>query len=147
MANDWQIMDKLTVISAVLFLTADILAIISLILPDWIVSEVGGDTRFGLLRSCVSIYGRNTYCFAARLQTEWTMTLLCIIMGCVCVTTTVVLFIISKWNPSVISYGRWFGFAAMVLFCLAAVIFPMGFTVESIGGQPYQLPSSHQVWQ
>ena len=142
----FQTMDKLTVISTALFLTSDILAIISLLLPDWIVSEVGGDTRFGLLRSCVSIYGRNTYCYSSQLQTEWTMTLLCIILGCICVTTTVVLFIASKWNPSVISYGRWFGFAAMVLFCLAAVIFPMGFTVESIGGQPYQLPSSHQVW-
>lgn len=33
----------------------------------------------------------------------------------------------------------------VVLFCLAAVIFPMGFHVDEIGGQPYQLPNSHQV--
>lgn len=33
----------------------------------------------------------------------------------------------------------------MVVFCLAAVIFPMGFHVDEIGGQPYQLPNSHQV--
>ncbi|XP_054168376.1 uncharacterized protein C16orf52 homolog A-like [Oppia nitens] len=138
-------MDKLTLISWTLFLAADLLAIISLILPDWIVSDVGGETRLGLLRSCVAIYGRNTYCFPPRLQTEWTLTLISIIGGCVCVTTTVILFIVSNWNHSVISSARWFGFAAMVQFCLAAVIFPMGFTVESIGGQPYQLPSSHQV--
>lgn len=31
------------------------------------------------------------------------------------------------------------------MFCLAAVIFPMGFHVDEIGGQPYQLPNSHQV--
>jgi lariat debranching enzyme len=36
-------------------------------------------------------------------------------------------------------------FVAVVLFCLAAVIFPMGFHVDEIGGQPYQLPNSHQV--
>lgn len=33
----------------------------------------------------------------------------------------------------------------MVLFCTAAVIFPMGFDIDEIGGQPYQLPNSHQV--
>lgn len=34
---------------------------------------------------------------------------------------------------------------SVVLFCLAAVIFPMGFHIDEIGGQPYQLPNSHQV--
>lgn len=38
-----------------------------------------------------------------------------------------------------------FVFISVVLFCLAAVIFPMGFHVDEIGGQPYQLPNSHQV--
>lgn len=33
----------------------------------------------------------------------------------------------------------------VVLFCLAAVIFPLGFHTDEIGGQPYQLPNSHQV--
>lgn len=35
-------MDKLTLISGALFLAADIFAIVSLALPDWIVSDVGG---------------------------------------------------------------------------------------------------------
>lgn len=34
---------------------------------------------------------------------------------------------------------------AVVLFCTAAVIFPLGFHIDEIGGQPYQLPNSHQV--
>lgn len=34
---------------------------------------------------------------------------------------------------------------SVVLFCLAAVLFPMGFYIDEIGGQPYQLPNSHQV--
>lgn len=34
---------------------------------------------------------------------------------------------------------------AVVLFCCAAVIFPLGFHIDEIGGQPYQLPNSHQV--
>lgn len=33
----------------------------------------------------------------------------------------------------------------VVLFCFAAVVFPMGFHIPEIGGQPYQLPNSHQV--
>jgi lariat debranching enzyme len=115
-------MDKLTLISSALFVTADILAIISLILPDWIVSEVGGETRLGLLLSCVTIYGRSSHCYSPTLQPEWYMTLICIIMGCLCVTATVILFLISHWNVSVISYARWLGFTAMVLFCLAAVM-------------------------
>jgi lariat debranching enzyme len=35
-------MEKLTLISGALFLTADIFAIISLALPFWIVTDVGG---------------------------------------------------------------------------------------------------------
>jgi Attenuator of Hedgehog len=40
---------------------------------------------------------------------------------------------------------RFSGFAAMILFCLAAIIFPLGFYVTEIGGQIFQLPNSHQV--
>lgn len=35
-------MDKLTTISATLFMAADVFAIVSLAMPDWIVSDVGG---------------------------------------------------------------------------------------------------------
>ena len=35
-------MDKLTLISGALFLASDIFAIISLAMPDWIITEVGG---------------------------------------------------------------------------------------------------------
>ena len=41
-------MDKLTLISGALFLTADVFAIISLAMPYWIVSDVGGE-NFALL--------------------------------------------------------------------------------------------------
>lgn len=35
-------MDKLTLVSGTLFLSANVFAILSLVLPEWIVSEVGG---------------------------------------------------------------------------------------------------------
>lgn len=138
-------MDKLTVISGGLFLAADIFAVMSIILPDWIVSDVGGETRLGLLQSCVSLYGRKPFCYVPVLDSEWMLTLVLIILGCLCVTGAVVLLALSAWNLRVISYARWVGFTAMIFFCLAAVIFPMGFDENSIGGDAYQLPSSHQV--
>lgn len=35
-------MDKLTLISGTLFMAADVFAIVSLAMPDWIITEVGG---------------------------------------------------------------------------------------------------------
>jgi hypothetical protein len=35
-------MDKLTIISGTLFFAADVFAIISLAMPDWIVTDIGG---------------------------------------------------------------------------------------------------------
>jgi hypothetical protein len=48
------IMDRLTTISATLFLAADVFAIVSLAMPDWIVTDTG-ETRFGLMWSCVTL--------------------------------------------------------------------------------------------
>lgn len=39
-------MDKLTVISGTLFLAADMFAIVSLAMPDWIITDVGGMYAF-----------------------------------------------------------------------------------------------------
>ena len=39
----------------------------------------------------------------------------------------------------------WNLFILVVLFCFAAVIFPLGFSVPEVGGQPYQLPNSFQI--
>lgn len=43
-------MDKLTIISGALFLAADIFAVVSLAMPDWIVSDIGGKSVIELLR-------------------------------------------------------------------------------------------------
>nr|XP_003706862.1 PREDICTED: uncharacterized protein C16orf52 homolog A [Megachile rotundata] len=138
-------MDKLTIISGTLFLAADLFAIVSLAMPDWIITDVGGDTRLGLMWSCMTLYNRPQVCYSPDLQPEWFMALVCIFVGCILITVTIILLASSHWDRNVIPYARWVGFTAMVLFCLAAVIFPMGFHIDEIGGQPYQLPNSHQV--
>ena len=42
-------------------------------------------------------------------------------------------------------YAKWMGFIGVIFFCLAAVIFPIGFSQDEIGGAAYQLPNSYQV--
>ena len=41
-------------------------------------------------------------------------------------------------------YTKWAGLGGVNLFCLAAVVFPVGFSAEDIGGAAYQLPNSYQ---
>ena len=38
-----------------------------------------------------------------------------------------------------------FFYFPVILFCLASIVFPIGFSVDEIGGAPYQLPNSSQV--
>nr|CAD7445709.1 unnamed protein product [Timema bartmani] len=130
-------MDKLTLISGTLFLAADLFAIVSLAMPDWIITDVGGNTRLGLMWTCMRLHNRPQVCFPPNLQPEWLLTLVCIFVGCICITTTIIMLALSHWDRNVVPYARWVGFTA--------IIFPMGFHVDEIGGQPYQLPNSHQV--
>ncbi|XP_014608121.1 uncharacterized protein C16orf52 homolog A isoform X2 [Polistes fuscatus] len=132
-------MDKLTIISGALFLAADMFAIVSLGMPDWIITDVGGDTRLGLMLSCMTLYNRPQVCYTPDLKPEWLLALIFILVGCILITTTIILLISSHWDRNVIPYARWVGFTA------TAVLFPMGFYIDEIGGQPYQLPNSHQV--
>ena len=50
-------MDKLTLISGTLFLAADIFAIVSLAMPDWIITDVGGKRElfFDVLGKCIEL--------------------------------------------------------------------------------------------
>lgn len=138
-------MDKLTVISCLLFFTADAFAIVALSMPDWIVTSVGGDTRLGLMRTCLTLNDRPQECYNSELNTPWLFTLVAIFSGCICLTVTIVLMVISHWDRTVGPYAKWIGFSAVILFCLASIVFPIGFSVDEIGGAPYQLPNSSQV--
>ncbi|XP_070580087.1 uncharacterized protein C16orf52 homolog A-like isoform X2 [Ptychodera flava] len=136
-------MDKLTLISGCLFFAADIFAIASLANPEWIITDVA--VRIGLTWQCQTIHGREPVCTGPNLSAEWMTTLLFILLGIICLTVTWILLIVSHWKPIVLKYARWIAFTGMVLFCLAALIFPIGFYMDEIGGQPYKLPSNVQV--
>lgn len=139
-------MDKLSIISGALFFTADVFAVASLAMPNWIVSDVGGRTYIGLLKTCLKIYDRPQICFSpSPMRIEWLLTFACVILGIICVSITIILLVVSHWKYRVMKFARWLGFVAMILFCQAAVIFPTGFNIEQIGGEPYQLPNNYQV--
>ena len=114
-------------------------------MPHWIISDVEGETRLGLIYSCFTLYKRKQYCQLAEFQLEWAITLVLIIIGCLCITATFILLILQNWILNASLYARWLEFIAMITFCLAAVIFPIGFTQNAIGGEAYQLPTSHHV--
>lgn len=138
-------MDKLTTISATLFMGADVFAIVSLAMPDWIITDIGGkfiiffftflnklfikgkatttflyffpsnepgETRLGLMWTCMTLYNRPQVCFTPELQIEWLLALICIFCGCICITTTIILLASSNWDRNVIPYARWVGFTA-----------------------------------
>uniref|UniRef100_U5EVX3 Putative conserved plasma membrane protein n=1 Tax=Corethrella appendiculata TaxID=1370023 RepID=U5EVX3_9DIPT len=138
-------MDKLTTISVVLFMAADVFAIVSLAMPDWLVSDSNGDTRLGLMWTCVTLYNRSQVCYTPELEPEWLITLICIFIGCICITTTIILLASSNFDRNVIPYAKYVGFTAMILFCLAAVIFPLGFRIQELNAAPFQLPSNMNV--
>lgn len=71
-----------------------------------------GDTRLGLMWSCMTLYNRPQVCFTPELQPEWLLALICIFVGCICITTTIILLASSHWDRNVVPYARWVGFTA-----------------------------------
>ena len=124
----------LSIVSCCLFVVADVFAIASLVMPQWIISDVGeyrvfpfcmveselvqqniflGNTEIGLLRTCLKIYNRDSTCFVpGAYQPVFILTFICIVSAVFCVTTTVSLLVVSRWKEGVKKYASWFGFVA-----------------------------------
>ncbi|XP_043198906.1 uncharacterized protein C16orf52 homolog B-like [Amphibalanus amphitrite] len=138
-------MGKLTIVAFVTFFIVDILIIVSIATPDWVVSDIGGSIRLGLLWSCQTSRGRPETCYVPRLCPEWLLVLICLLCSCLCVSTTLLLLLLGTWSHRLYNAARWLGFAAVVFLCLAAVILPAGFHMAEIGSVAYQLPPSYSV--
>ena len=93
----------------------------------------------------MTIRNKPTECFTQTLTVEWAFSLIFIFCGCVCLTSALAVTIISQWERSVEKYSRWAGFFAVIFFCLAAILFPVGFSIDEIGGAPFQLPNNYTV--
>ncbi|XP_071814534.1 uncharacterized protein C16orf52 homolog A-like [Apostichopus japonicus] len=138
-------MDKLLLVSCTLFFVADIFVVTSLFNPAWIISrnaDFPDNIMLGLLTQCMKVLGKETVCFKPSLSPEWFLTLLLIIAAIICLTTTCILIIVSQRRYKALLYARWIGFISLICLCLAAIIFPIGFYIDEIGGKPYRLPKS-----
>jgi len=71
-----------------------------------------GDTRLGLMWTCMTLFNRPQVCFTPDLRLEWLLALVSIFIGCICITTTIILLASSHWDRNVIPYARWVGFTA-----------------------------------
>lgn len=74
--------------------------------------NTSGETRLGLMWTCMTLYNRPQVCFTPELQPQWLIALICIFVGCICITTTIILLASSNWDRNVIPYARWVGFTA-----------------------------------
>lgn len=79
------------------------------------------------------------------IRPEWVISFIAICGGIILITITIGLLISTYYQYKVVKIARWLGFSAMVCFCLAAVLFPVGFDMDLIGGKAYQLPTSYTV--
>ncbi|XP_039991464.1 uncharacterized protein C16orf52 homolog B-like isoform X1 [Xiphias gladius] len=104
-----------------------------------------GSVTVGLVRQCQTIHGRDRTCIPPQLPPEWITTLFFIILGIVSLSVTCGLLVMSHWHRDATRCARWIAFTGMVLFCMAALIFPMGFYIDEVGGQPYKLPNNTVV--
>lgn len=62
--------------------------------------------------TCMTLYNRPQVCFTPDLRLEWLLALVSIFIGCICITTTIILLASSHWDRNVIPYARWVGFTA-----------------------------------
>lgn len=65
--------------------------------------------------TCMTLHNRSQVCFTPDLQPEWLLALVCIFVGCICITTTIILLASSHWDRNVVPYARWVGFTASML--------------------------------
>uniref|UniRef100_A0A2I2YD15 Modulator of smoothened protein n=1 Tax=Gorilla gorilla gorilla TaxID=9595 RepID=A0A2I2YD15_GORGO len=129
-------------ISGCLFLAANIFAIASITNPDWLnTRESVGALTVGLMGQRQTMHGRDGMCIPLQLPLEWVTTLFFIIMGIISLT---VKFPLDRRREAT-KYVRWIAFTGMMLFCMAAIIFPIGFYINEVRGQPYKLPNNTVV--
>ena len=94
-------MDSFLQAAGVLYFVASALCILSLALPDWVVSdEHGRDLRLGLLMQCQRIYGREMECqYTENGPMEWIVAAFLIICGIGTLCMGIVMIVLSSKFP------------------------------------------------
>nr|XP_027203823.1 uncharacterized protein LOC113797611 [Dermatophagoides pteronyssinus] len=108
--------DNHTSISIIFFTIVDFIVFSVLFLPEWIVSNVGGDVQIGLWKTCIINRKRIHKCFSFSPPLPWKLAIIFIIIGCFFDTLAIISFIKSFRNPLFRRYGRWFGLFTLFFF-------------------------------
>ncbi|XP_071807707.1 modulator of smoothened protein-like [Asterias amurensis] len=136
-------MDSFLLVAGALYFLAIALCGMSLALPLWVVSNVQrSDLNLGLLVHCQQIYGRSWECQYADGPLEWILAAVLIILGIIALAVGNLMIMFSDKRPRFRRYPKYMGLTAWTLFCLAIMMFPAGFDLPLIGGDPYLLPNS-----
>ncbi|XP_065898417.1 uncharacterized protein C16orf52 homolog A-like [Dysidea avara] len=141
-------MDRWLLIAASFFITAEVFTVVALVSPNWITSsDDSGSCMLGLVMTCK---GSGNYLECHRetsLSLYWTTCLILIIVGMVGILVTFCVLITALWKrrTEVGSIVKWISFFSTISFCFAALVFPIGFVDDEIGGDPYYLPGRQRI--
>ncbi|XP_031554178.1 uncharacterized protein C16orf52 homolog A-like [Actinia tenebrosa] len=139
-------MDKSVLAGGVLCFIADLFAIASLAMPEWVISKFSaGSMRLGLAVSCQQPRSQPEVCITTDQPGEWVATTGFMVVGIVLLTMAWFFLLFSTCERQFIVVGRWIIFFALALFNLAAIVFPLGFHMPEIGGVPFKLPNGTSV--
>ncbi|XP_032231257.1 uncharacterized protein C16orf52 homolog A isoform X2 [Nematostella vectensis] len=138
-------MDKSVIAGGILCFIADVFAIASIATPEWIVNQFAGSMRLGLTMTCHQPLTQPEVCASTEQPSEWLVTTGLINIGIVLLSMAWLFLLFSARQRHLVKFGRWFIFTALILFNLAALVFPLGFHMPEIGGMPFKLPNGTNV--
>ncbi|EDQ90726.1 uncharacterized protein MONBRDRAFT_36587 [Monosiga brevicollis MX1] len=126
------------------FLVSFVLTVTALGTPAWIITDFQGMFEYGLFVECTALtYNgeqRRTCGKPAEHSGQWQATAAFIIMGLLVLVGAIGCATMAIIRQRYMDYARWAGFTAAIFYSIASLIFPVGFTRDDIGGEPYRLP-------
>ena len=137
--------NKFVVAGGLMCAFADLLAIVSLVTPDWIVNNFFGFVRFGLTTLCQEPEEGEVLCVTPKLSQSWKATLVFLVFAVLTLTLVCGLIVASFWKPKAFEYAKWVTVVASMQLCLASMVFPIGFGSPEIGGMPFKLPPNNSL--
>eukprot|EP00043_Microstomoeca_roanoka_P005684 m.57321 g.57321 ORF g.57321 m.57321 type:complete len:187 (-) comp13071_c0_seq2:146-706(-) len=147
--------------TAACFLAAFFLGCVSLATPAWIQRDFQAFpppgncscfhlclSRYGLFTVCEeSLYNdqrRNT-CKTETISSQWAIAAGLMLIGLFILLVAVISTLYALVRTGYLNRAKWQAFYAAIALALSSLVFPVGFSVERIGGEPYRLPENTNV--
>lgn len=138
-------MDKIIIVSGLLYFVADILAAASFAHTDWLsMTTELGKTSLGLTRQCDTLYLKEQRCYKPNLPTSWTAVKVFLAGGIAGLTAATLTVISAHWKRERLIYARWIALYAVMCLACVGVLFPLGFSQDLVGGSVMRLPG---IWK